>query len=451
MKLLRLLAAVAPLFAAGLWAADTSGNGITTPESLFPQLDTILKQAVTQSPRMVARAVDEEIAENDRITARAGLLPSIGGYYRFQETRDHRADQHGTLSVQKEYYDFSINQPVYYWGERRNNARIGEIRKSLVEGNVREAYRNLAQEIRNLYLRLIIDKVRANRATFYREFAVNQAKLGEERLAKKTVSEAQMFGIRMEAEKSYIAEERARFDLENDKASFARLTGSPVLSDEQIPDTIPPISDQKAALDALLAGYLSQNDKPTPEADSLRKNMEIDRLTLANAKTRLRPKFNVVAGINQDEQSYSINVANRYAVKSLYAGVSLSWTIFDGFAAGAAERNAFARARQNEREYRALNERLAQAAQNQVRLAGFSARYCSINDRYLTSAEGGLRGRQEEFSRGVISEADVSTARMGVFDSTLTAFSSRADYYDSVCDFLGIVVEDPVLANLKQQ
>ena len=29
---------------------------------------------------MLARAVDQEIAENDRKIARAGLLPSVGGY-----------------------------------------------------------------------------------------------------------------------------------------------------------------------------------------------------------------------------------------------------------------------------------------------------------------------------------------------------------------------------------
>jgi outer membrane protein TolC len=447
MKKQRLFAAL-PLLLAGLWATVSAADNITTPEQLFPQLDGILKQAVAQSPGMISRAIDLEMAEDARISARAGILPSIGGYYSYYEAQDDRADLNGRFSVTKVAYNFSLNQPLYHWGERRNNARMGEIRQSISQGQYRDGYRKLAQEVRSQYFRLIISKVRAQKAVFYAEFTARQLQQGELRLAKKVVSEAQMFSIRMENERAQISVERTNFDFENDKITFSRLTGLPLLRDDEIPASIPAAATQDQAVQQVLSGFLAQKDPPSTEAETFRKSLEIEQLNLANTKTRLRPKFNAVIGISQDEQSYSVNVAQKYQVNSYYGGISLNWSIFDGFSTGAAVRSSLNRVRQMQQDYRSLTERLAQQAQTQARLAGFYARYASINDRYLISGEGNLRSKKEEFARGVISEEDVSGAQLGLFDSQINAYSSRADYYNQLCEFLGTVMEDPVLGNL---
>ncbi len=447
MKFLRLLAAV-PLFTSALWAAD---QDITTPEALFPQLDAILKHAVSQSPAMVSRATDLETAQNDRIGARAGLLPYVGGYYNLYESNDDRSDQPERVRVQKQYYNFSIQQPIFTWGERRNNDRVGAIRLQMAQRNYREGYRLLAQEVRATYLRLIGDKLRAQRASLSNAYYAAQLKRGEEQLAKKAISEAQIFGIRLDAERAQISDERTRFDYNNNKASFARLTGLPVLTDEEIPDSIPAIKPQDAELQHLLAGYLAQKEKPTASAEAARQSLKVARLGLANDQKRLLPKFSLAAGASQDEQSYTLNVANKYAVQSFYAGVAVNWMIFDGFNSGAVVRSSRARVRQLERDYHALDEQLTISAQNQIKGMGFTARYAAVNDRLLESTEGNLNLRREEFGRGVISEDTVSLAEINLVDARITAYGSRADYYSQVCEFLGTVVEDPVLANVPKQ
>jgi outer membrane protein TolC len=272
--------------------------------------------------------------------------------------------------------------------------------------------------------------------------------VAEERLAKKVISEAQMFSFRLEAERAQIDSERRRFDHENDKVAFARLTGSPPLREEEIPDAIPPVAPQLERIEALLAGFLAQKDPPSLEAVNFLQTMRIERLNLANQKTRLKPKFNFTIGASQDQQSYSINVAQKYQVNSYYAGVSGNWTIFDGFSAGAGVRSSMSKLRQMENDYRGLTERLAQQAQSQVRLIGFDARYTSINDRLLASSESYLAQKKEELTRGVSSEEAVNGASIGLHEAQLNAYVARADYYSQVGEFLGTVVEDPVLANL---
>ena len=450
MKNLRLFAAL-PLLLAGLCAMASEAGSLVTPEQLFPQLDGILKKAVAQSPRMITRAIDLEYAENNRIAARAGMLPSIGGSYSYYEARDDRSDLNGRIPVTKVGYSFSINQPLFYWGDRRNNARIGEIQQAIAKGQFREGYRLLAQEVRSSYLRLIVNKLVLKRATYYADSTKKLLAQSEERLTKKVISEAQIFGIRLDAERAQISLDRTIFDAEIQKASFARLTGGVVLSDDEIPDSIPAITDQSGAVQHLLAGFLSQKNPVTAEAVVFRKTQDIERLNLQAQKNRLKPKFNFVMGVSQDEQNYTINVAQKYQVNSYYGGVALYWNIFDGFASGAGVRNSLAKLRQMDLDYRSLTESLSQQAQSQVKLIGFSIRNASIYDRLLVSGEGNVNYRTEQFTRGVIAEEDVSAARLSFFDAQINACTSRADYFSQLCGFLGVIQEDPVLANLADK
>jgi outer membrane protein TolC len=434
----------------GVWsvAAETD---LALPEKIFPQLDGILKTAVQQSPRMLNRVLDLEIAENGRIQARAGLLPTVGGSLRYTKTWDDRADISGRQKLTKTYYDLTITQPVFYWGERRNNARMGEIQAMIAKGSYREGYRMLCQELRSGYMSLISQKLLVKRAQFYVNYANGQLVQAEDRLTKKVISEAEIFPIRLTAEQAQIGAERAVFDFNNAKASFARLSGVAEISDDSIPNDIPQATYSPASVDALLAGYLSQRDLPTSEAVNMRRQLEVQNLTYQNSKTALRPKFSFVTGTTQDEQSFTLNVAQKYKVNSLYAGFSMYWAIFDGFSSRSITRSTLAKRRQMENDYRALTEQLTVQAQSQVKLINFSARNVGITNRYLESGEGTVRLRQEEFSRGVRSDAEVSQARISLFDVQVNAMNSRADYLMKVSDFLGTITEDPVLANVVEK
>lgn len=440
------------LFLAGIvlpFGSAAASAELTTPERLFPELEAILKSAVSQSPRMLNRALDLEIAENDRISGRSGLLPYVGGFYNQTESRDDRADLADTLSVSKVYYNASLTQPIFHWGERKNNYQASKIREEMAKGNHREAYRLLAQELRYAYLQLIVKKAHLGRARFHLDFQRSQLRLAEERLAKKVISEPEMAAFRLNVERAEIELDRSEYDLLSSKRSFARVSGTQLLDDSAIPETIPVVPYDAGKFDHLLAGYLARKDPPTQDAVNLRANLEIEELNYRNQKTRLRPKFSLITGVTQDEQSYTLNFAQKYRVTSHYVGFSVNWTLFDGFATGAAIRNSLARRRQMENDYRDLTQRLAEQAQTQVKLLNFSARNMAITDRFVVSADGLLKTRQDDFARGVMSETDVNNARIGLLEAQVNALHARIDFLAKTGEFLGTIVEDPVLANLS--
>jgi outer membrane protein TolC len=92
-----------PFLGASLWAVAPAVDELTLPERILPQLDGILKTAVQQSPRMLNRALDLEVAENNRIQARANLLPTLSGSYSYYQAEDDRHDGRSWQNVAKIY------------------------------------------------------------------------------------------------------------------------------------------------------------------------------------------------------------------------------------------------------------------------------------------------------------------------------------------------------------
>jgi outer membrane protein TolC len=455
MKVWRLLFAL-PFVAMNLWAQAPAPTAPILPEQLLPGLDAILKSAVQQSPKMLSRALELEVAENNRILARSNLLPTLNASYSYYKSRDTAeylypnpaSNSKKTYDVTKTPYSITASQPVFYWGERKNLARIGEIQQQIVQGQYREAYRLLAQELRAGYLHLIAQKVALKKAKLNLEFYNTQLKQQEERLAKKVISDLEISVARLNAEQAQIALDRTEFDFDNAKASFARVAGLGTVNDDTIPEWVPAVQYAPATYDRMLSGFLAQKSPPSIEAVTMRRTLEVEDLNYKNVKTRQRPKVSLNFGLTQDIQRNLYGSNADYSVASIYGGLAMYWNIFDGFASGAITRNTLARHRQLENDYRLLTERLAQDAQIQAKLIGFSARNMVIYDRFLDGSQGNLANLQDLFGRGIKSEADVTNAQLQLYDAQLSALNARIDFLAKIGDFLGTVVEDPVVANL---
>lgn len=419
------------------------------PEQLFPDLKRIIESAVQQSPRMLSLSLTQEVAAAELIQARSGLYPSVGGYMTASLTRDDREGIEDTLSTEKLYYNFSVTQPLFHWGERRNTARIGEINKRIADRNYGEAYRLLVQEIRTAYLQLIILKGRVAEARFNQGQAEDVLRVTEERLAQRVISESEAFQPRIAVEQSRLYADRTIDSFEELKRRFSAMTGLPAPADSSIPDEIPPVAVATAQIDGLISNFVSRPEPMTIEALTLRDQIQSAELSYANQRTRLLPKFSLVAGLSQDEQSYTIDPSLKYGLRSLYAGVSASWTIFDGFATRAAKRSALARLRQAELSLKRYGETINSDVQRNARQLSFSARQMAIQERLFDSNRNYLNFLKEQRGRGLSSDADVTQAQVRYTSGFLAALEARADYLLKSSEFVGLVSEDPNLANLS--
>lgn len=432
----------------GFTLTTMAEDALVLPEQVFPQLKQVLDSAVTQSPRMVLRNLDILVAEGDQTQARAGLLPSVAGYYQFSKAKDKREDQPGTLDTDKVYYSLALSQPIFHWNERRNSARIGELRKHIAERQYEEAYRVLAMEIRSTYLQMILRKIQLVNVRNEQKLADDALKLAEEKLAQKVTSEGEIFQVRIASDRAHLATEYAELEFLKLKQTFAALTGQPLADDDSIPNEIYGLASSTTAVNHLLANFLGRSEPVIPQAIIMQQQIEVEGLIYQNQRKRLLPKINFVAGASQDEQSYTANVGLKYGVQSRYAGLQATWSIFDGFAARGAVASSLARKRLLEASYKQMKESLAQGAQNSAKQVELAFRQMQINDRLLASSMEFLKYRQGDFQRGLASEKDLAAAEAGYRSMFASTVSARSEYLMRVVEFVSLIGEDPATARL---
>jgi outer membrane protein TolC len=432
--------------------AQSSGNDqFPLPENYFPALKDLIDTAAKQSPRVIARNTENAVAEANRISARSGQLPSLGGYYSFYPwTRDLRADLPESTGVKKTAYNLSITQPLFHWGALRDNTRIGELQKRITEGQSAEAFRLLVDEIRAQYLQIIVNKSALARSRFNQTIADDQLALARSKLEKKVIAEADMFAPTITAEQARLAADRAADDYENSRVYLGKLCGLPPIPDEQIPTEVPAVTPASSALQSVTAEFAGQTEINNYSLQNVRDQIETEKLNYHVANTRLRPKVNLVVGTSQDEQNYALNSV-KYKVQSYFAGVTVNWSIFDGFATRSAKQVSLARRRQLELSYRDQTADTIAAVKTQMRQLEFAARNLAIVERLLGSAGDNLKARKDDMARGIASDAEVNTAQLGLYDWQLAAYGARNDYMMKVSKLLSATMKDPALQNLPSQ
>jgi len=424
--------------------AGWAGDGPQLPEDVFPELRQILADAAEQSPRMMSRKLELLIADGDLVQAKAALYPSVGGSYSLSKANDKRVGILGTLPSDKTYYSFSITQPLFHWGAIRNTVQIGEIRRLIADENYGEAHRLFLQEIRSAYLTLILNKISLKNSTYNRKLAEDALVVAEDRLQKKVIAEGAIFQTRMNADQALLNQETADWYFKVAKQDFATLTGQAELSDGQIPDRIPGLIGSSQAVAQILSGFLAKDQVDTAMAKIYRQQIEIDELSYKIQRTRLRPKLNFVAGITQDQISYTSDISAKYALQSQYFGLSVSWSIFDGFATRGAISSALARKRLSERNYSIYSENLAHDAQKAAKSVDLALRQLVISERLLDNAGNFLSYVKEDFKRGQTSEAEINSAQANFNNLESGTNASRRDYLLRVSEFMSLTNEDGV-------
>lgn len=450
----------------------SSATALPVPENAYPVLRQLLDTALDQAPRMQAQRALDAAAEGNRITMRAGRLPSATASMQSQARLEQRlrtatvassdkTNPNGPPGTKYNYWDenktskigysLGVSQPLYYWGVLRNNARIGRLQLQVSQQRTIEEYRNLVQDVRTQFLQAIIKRVTWERAVFARALEEKEARRLDAKLAANAASRAQTRRQALRVEQAQLAEDRAAEDYRRAKVTLAKLVGTDAVGDEAIPDVVEKFSLQLASLQSLTEAFVHDVPGRAANLSILRNQIEIENLNYRNAKARLRPKLDYIMGITRDEQNYGNTDYAPYGVMALYAGVSVSWPVFDGFASKGQAATALARRRELERVYRTTTADLADSARDRLKQVEFALRNMSISDRLLVSTERGLQRTMDNVKEGQASEADIDAARLNLYDSRIACYWARVDCLMKTTSFLAGVFEDPALANLDKK
>jgi len=431
----------------GAAAATDDGLGrvdLLLAEDLFPQLAPILHQAARQAPSVLARNVDLAVAEANEVIAYSDRYPSFGGTLRYDYRREDQRDRDEIQNKNVLLYLFQARYPLYHWGAIEAASEIGKIGVGIAEGQLDTAYRNLMKSIRSQYLALVLRKMELKRSALELERQAAALEFETERLKAGEVASNRVGSASLNLNEAELRHERGASDFYYLFRQFRRLVGNPELSDEVVADQFPEIGHNPEHLSTLLSKFVNGGLEQDPRMKAAALQIEREKQVYHIQHVRNRPKIDLTAGITQDAISYSANTGNQSGAMSLFAGISVRWSIFDGFETRGLKRASLLRLNRLRRNLRELDDQLLDEANQAADRVKFSARALGFGERRFQGAIGSLRLVEADFEKGVASEEAIELAKSRIRQAEVDVARRRAEYLNSVSALLTVVGSDEV-------
>jgi len=422
-------------------------SSLTLPENTLPLLQQQLEAAMQSSPTMIIRQANTAATLADFQGSKSSRYPSLGGWANYLRAEDDRNNAiGGARPATKLGYNFTIRKSLYHWGNLERGIENAKIQTLIDQGNTRAAYMTLAADIRREFLELISGKQRLEKHRY--AFQINKERLREtqEKREQNLVSAADLFRTNLAFQRSELSVAESRDQLDHALRVFGRLTGEPPLTEAQIPTEFaaPPFEQQEEILVAMATRFLA-TEMPENSAIQIAKHyITLSENELKNNRNSLRPQFDLLAGISQDEQDFALDT-DSYEFQSIFGGVSMSWNLFDGFATRNRVKSSLARLRASELQLELQQEALIDNVRSLGREIKHKGMALHIQEQELQSSRSHLEYTQELAGRGEASAADVDSAFIGLQDSLSIALYIRYEYWNKLSEFLGLIEADPVL------
>ena len=433
-------------------AADEDAADLPRAETTFPQLETILIDALSQSPTMIQESLARLAAEYDEKSDRSVLYPRVGGYASFRMQREDRLDADQSSTGERTYFDFSVSQPFFHWGSLKAQAEVGRINRLIVERNFTEAYQIFANRIRDNYLALVALRVAQRNRALDLERTRAQLEVVRLQVAEGRVPSSMISSLEAAIESKVLAGDRADYALERTLRQFRDLVGKPEFSLAEVPETVPPVTTVAAARSLPLRTEYVTRRGFEDHVSYFRaiKNLEIDRLRLRITRNELKPKFNLSAGASQDMDNRTSNVEQRYMITTYYGGISMNWAIWDSKSSASRARAAQARIRRAEKNLEQLERDIIESIETAEKEVGFSTRGLKIAESAFASAESGYRAYLDLQKDGRASQDDVDAALFAWRAAEYSVCESRREYLRTVTAFLAAIQADPLVDKLQR-
>lgn len=436
-----------------------SDDGFPRAEVIFPQLEPILREALTQSPRMLQENLALVASAYDRYVDKTVLYPSMGGYGQFNVQNEARANDSGSggssdsKRVAKTYYDVSLSQPLFHWGALKAQADIGRIRFQMSERNFRAAYQGLANEIRDAYLRLVVSKLALRNSDLGLKRSRLQLARAQQRVDEGRDVASVVTTLQYSIESQELARDRADVALTRSLELFQQMIGRPDFSLDQVPESIPALVAVKREQSMpLRKEYVTER---TFEDDqrffNATRSLAIQKRSLRITQVNLRPKFTLVAGVSQDEVDRTGNVVDKYQLATTYGGLRVNWPIFDSFRTRALVRAARARINSAQLGLQQLERDLIAGIEQSETELSFQTRSLAVAERNFTSAEGTYQSAIDFHKDGRFSQDEVDAARAALQSAEYSIAETRRAYLRTVSDFLALVSADPLVERLTEE
>lgn len=433
-----LLALAIALGVAGVRADEP----LRLPETLFPELDSILQQMESESPDMLIQRAKVQAAEAGEHSRVAKKWPQVRLNLQITNRSEFRD---GNPSYQNTTQPFGIGrveQEIYHWGALDAWRDVGKFRKAIEENNYNETYRLLTLRVRSLYLRLLFAREQAGYYTAETERLRQDLTRSEQQAGSGRITADQLELERLAVEEAAIEMDRSADEVAMLEEDLCLATGwaGPILG---VDGGLLQRLDTLEAVTAKAAGEAIATAAAPPSNDYLNKQQElnIEQADYVRIRSQNLPLLDIVAEAYQDQiATQGLDNVDRTVV-AVYLRVN--WHIFDGFETQwqKIQSKAKQRALEREAEHIAAQDKLE--VERLRRDRSLLERDVRLWERRVAISENTLQRVQAEREKNTATAGDLFAARNELFADELTLASYRLDLLSNSAELLSVFGQDP--------
>lgn len=419
--------------ASGLHAASPA----TYPESSLPELARILETVPDRAPELIARSLEQQESTARLKQARAAYYP--------------RLDLNGNLGYRLSTYSgnqpdddsfgitgsATLRRPLYHWGAIE--ARIRQARLDFKNENLLGtlALRRIQRSIRADYLSLLVNQTALRNARLRRQVNEERASVLRTNAASGTVSAQESSRTQLNLSQALMDIEQLEADQARILATYRRNLGwdAPLALDAAIPavataDVLAWIEQTRAAT---RPEWLDTNAETLHRANLVEREKAERVRIVANQ----RPLFNFAASVGQGQSNTSTQ--NNVNTLTYFAGIDVSWNIFDGFETRQRKLESTLRQRRLENDLAAFQSELAAQAADTLTQLHFQARRLDLEQQRFTLTRESFASSKRDLDEGRLASAAYRERELSLYDEELALATARAALLMGITDYLDLV------------
>jgi outer membrane protein TolC len=348
------------------WMACAASAQTPLSHRIFPELLNLSEDCFQDTEALSNALFAIERAEEDLVVRRSGRLPNLSSFGQYHYQREEYDLPMGEQDSGRFIYGLTLRQPLYHWGSLQANHNIGRILLQDAGRNKRVLQEILRSHLQRRALGYYIACREHDFAVLNLRHYGKMLELAEEGMAAGDVQSSELEAARQNfrnATKHQIAVLTAKLDVQY------QLIKEFAVTDEHlgmIPEALPAdIGIDLETWELRFHQFSTTGFKQHPEYLAVLSNLKVQEESVKVAKAGNRPLVDLVVGANQDDTTYTFSELDDRFRQIYFAGVRVSWNIFDGQATKARVNTAKANLRETEARKKFVARKLAQDA-NQV-------------------------------------------------------------------------------------
>lgn len=411
-------------------------SGVVYAEDMVLDLPGAINYAIANNRSLQIAGYDEQSAQYKIDEANSGFLPKLGfkGSY----------SQFGNIPVSTLQLDplsppimlqtqpdkvaslgLSLTQPVYTGGLLSNSYRLSRLGRDIAKDKVTSTRTDLIRQVKEAYYGILLARELIDVTQESIEVAEAHLKVAQARYDVGLASRYDVLRGEVQVANLQPVLINMRNALDTSREALGLLLG---LDAKQTVDAKGEMVMEPfgTALEDCLTKALANR----PELAMLRSNEEIAERSIAIARSSLYPKLYLAGGYTHQLNDYSLGVSFSAAEWSdIWQGsLSLSWDLFDGWAAS----SRIKQAQVGRDQARSSREQLEQAirfeVENSWRTLKAAEESVTSQGKNVENAREGMRIAEARYKEGLMQTVDV-------MDAELALNSAQTNYYQSIYSY----------------